>query len=87
MLELLWLTYVRDEASFEYKNPNAPAENVRLEPEINVKFEDAEEGGASGRKDIPPTAMKDKVLVAHGTAGAQYNICRSIDCWRRWGGD
>ncbi|KAL7529733.1 hypothetical protein ACHAXR_003127, partial [Thalassiosira sp. AJA248-18] len=81
-LRALGLTYVKDErgggggpsSSFDYKNPNGPMENVRLEPEIDklVKFEDLGGnengiGGGNRRKDIPPLL---KELLAHGATVA-----------------
>ncbi|KAL9183367.1 hypothetical protein ACHAXT_005154 [Thalassiosira profunda] len=70
-LRALGLTYVKDESgAFEYKNPNGPpADNVRLEPEIDklVKFENADHNNGRSRKSIPPLL---KELLAHGATVA-----------------
>jgi len=73
-LRALGLTYVKDQGGgagggFDHGSPNAPAENVRLEPEIDrlVKFEDSESREGGRRKDIPPLL---KELLAHGATVA-----------------
>jgi chromosome transmission fidelity protein 18 len=69
-LRALGLTYVKDDRAYnDFKPNNVPAENVRLEPDIDklVKFEHAEGGFAVTRKRVPPVLRE---LLAHGATVA-----------------
>ena len=67
-LRALGLTYVKEDRSFDYKNPYNAVENLRLEPEIDklVKFEHMNDHSI-GRIDIPALL---KELLAHGATVA-----------------
>lgn len=68
-LRALGLTYVKEDRAFnDFKN-NVPAENVRLEPDIDklVRFEHADGGFAVRRKRVPPVLRE---LLAHGATVA-----------------
>lgn len=69
-LRTLGLTYVKEDGGFNnFKFNSAPAENFRLEPEIDklVKFDDISDGYSVERKHVPPM-MKE--LLAHGATVA-----------------
>lgn len=69
-LRALGLTYMKDDRAYnDFKPNNAPAENVRLEPDIDklVKFEHVEGGYAVTRKRVPPVLRE---LLAHGATVA-----------------